>query len=373
MLTVSSCLIATSRQVWAITQQAASERRLARGGKVIVRNRSGRITITGWERETVQATATGTHRAEAVSVRITEATSPAEALLITPETGSGRINLEVKVPHYAGVELVTSSGDVEVTDFNGPIAVDSGSGSVNVNHVDSLEVRARSGDVIVNNVSGQATLANVSGDIIAKSIKGDLTAQVRSGNVRVEDVVGLLNITITNGGLTVQNAGSDVRVASISGDITVQCAKGSVEANTTSGSITLTGIDGDVKANTTSQDIMWTGALHSGGRYHMKSLSGEVRMVIQADSPSFTATLASYSGEIETDFPLKLETPFQRGSIGRRITGHYNVEGNVKEKVEASVGQSAGRAQITLESFSKAVVLKRAATIAAKNCWKEQR
>ena len=348
--------MATSWQADAIAQQAASERRLARGGKVIVRNRSGRITVTGWDRDTVAAKATSTNRAEEVAVRITEATSPHGALLITPETGSGKVHLEVKLPRHAEVEVVSSHGDVEAADLNGPVAVDSGSGSVSVNRVNSLEVRARSGDLVVNNVGGQATLAMGSGDLVAKGIKGNLTVRVRSGDVRVEDIGGLINIAVTSGDLTAQHVGGDVRVVSISGDITVECAKGRVEANTTSGSITLTGIDGDVDANTTSRDILWTGTLRPGGRYNMKSLSGEVRMVIQADAPGFTATLASYSGEIETDFPLKLETPFQRGSIGRRIIGRYGD------------GRGDGRAQITLNSFSKAVVLSRAAPGAAKNC-----
>ena len=359
-LTAISCLMATRWQAKAIAQQTASEQRLSDGGKVTVRNRSGRITVTGWDRDTVQATATSTDRAEAVSVRIIEAASPTGALLITPETKSGKVHLEVKLPRHAGVELVSSSGDVEATDLSGPLAVDSGSGSVNVNRVDSLEVRARSGDLVVNNVGGRATLAIGSGDILARRIKGDLTAKVRSGDVRVEDLGGMLNIALTSGELSAQNVGGDVRVVSINGDITVECVKGRVDANTTSGSIILTGIDGDVAANTTSKDIIWTGTLRPGGRYHMKSLSGEVRMVIPADAPSFTATLASYSGEIETDFPLKLETPFQRGSVGRRIIGRYSAG--------RDIGRADERAQITLESFSKAVVLSRAAKVAAKNC-----
>jgi len=62
-------------------------------------------------------------------------------------------------------------------------------------------------------------------------------------------------------------------------------------------------------------------------------------MAIQPDAPGFTATLASYSGEMETDFPLRLEGPYSK--VNRKVTGRFG----------------DGGADITLDSFSSTVTL----------------
>ncbi len=61
-------------------------------------------------------------------------------------------------------------------------------------------------------------------------------------------------------------------------------------------------------------------------------------MAIQPDPPGFTATLITYSGEIETDFPLTVNTPLS-GPINRRIVGTYK----------------DGQTLVTLDSFSGTV------------------
>jgi len=116
--------------------------------------------------------------------------------------------------------------------------------------------------------------------------------------------------------------------------------------------MSLTGIGDDVEANTTSGDVSYSGKMRAGGRYRMKSTSGQVHMIIPADSPGFTATLSSYSGEIETDFPLNIESPLQRGPINRRIIGRYG----------------DGQAQIVLDSFSQGVKLGKASAEALQGC-----
>src|SRR5918998_2556013 len=45
--------------------------KLERGSKVAVSNRYGRITVTGWDRDTVEATATGPKGPEAVQLDMT--------------------------------------------------------------------------------------------------------------------------------------------------------------------------------------------------------------------------------------------------------------------------------------------------------------
>jgi DUF4097 and DUF4098 domain-containing protein YvlB len=112
------------------------------------------------------------------------------------------------------------------------------------------------------------------------------------------------------------------------------------------------GINGDVEANTGSGEVTFRGPIRADGRYRLKSLSGEVEMVIQENPPGFTATLVTYNGEVETVFPLKLKSPLKGSWINRRIEGEYG----------------DGQARLALDSFNGAVRILKLGAESAKEC-----
>ena len=309
--------------------------KLIRGGKVAISARSGRIAVTGWDRDVVQATAMGDNGPVPIETQTTGDPAHPRLLLVVTRRNLRDARLDVKVPRYADVETLEGyRGDIEVSDVEGNTLIGAGNGDVIISRVGALKVSRRSGDVTV------------------REAKGDVTARSFHGDVVVANVTGLVDVAATNGDLRVNNAGGDVRANSATGDIEVRCAKGRAEVSSASGSITLIGIGGDADASTASGVVIFRGAIRVGGSYRLKSLSGDVAMTIQADTPGFTATLTTYSGEIETQFPLKVESPVQGGPINRRITGVF---GN-------------GQAKLSLDSFSGIVKIVKATAGALKEC-----
>ena len=310
--------------------------KLVRGGKVSISSRSGQIVVSGWDRDVVEASATGDSGPVPIETQTTgDPSRPRLLLTVSPRRYGRDAKLDVKVPRYADVETLEGyRGDIEVADVDGATLINAGNGDVKITRVGSLKVSRRSGDVTV------------------REVKGDLTARSFNGDVVAENVGGLVDVAATNGDLRVHNAGGDVRANSATGDIEVRCAKGRAEASSASGSITLIGVGGDVDASTASADVIFRGLIRAGGSYRLKSLSGDVSMTIQPDVAGFTATLTTYSGGIDTDFPLKVESPVQGGPINRRITGTY---GN-------------GQAKLALDSFSGTVRIAKGTAAALKEC-----
>lgn len=309
--------------------------KLAQGGKVAISSRSGHIAVTGWDREIVQATAVGDNGPVPIETQSTGDPSHPRLLLVVARRNLRDAKVDVKVPRYADVETLEGyRGDIEVSDVDGATLIGAGNGDVIVTRVGSLKVSRRSGDVTI------------------REVKGDVTARSYNGDVVVANVTGMVDVAATNGDLRVNNTGGDVRANSATGDIEVRCAKGRAEASSASGSITLIGIGVDVDASTASGEVTFKGAIRVGGSYRLKSLTGLVSMTIQADAPGFTATLTTYSGEIDTEFPLKVESPVQGGPINRRITGVF---GN-------------GQAKLSLDSFSGTVKIAKATAAALKDC-----
>ena len=104
--------------------------------------------------------------------------------------------------------------------------------------------------------------------------------------------------------------------------------------------ITLTNIDGDLDAIATNSNVRLTGNLREGARYFLKSMSGNVEMVLPANPRGFTSTLSSYRGTIENGFKLSNEQTISN-SENRRVMGRF---GN-------------GKAQVILDSFDGLVRL----------------
>lgn len=367
----------------------AGGQKLSRGGRIRVENPSGPITVEGWDQDTVQAIVEGSDRQSSVSVQEIRQ----DLLSITPDfhghPHGGEVHLVIRMPRAAGIQyLNTGQGAVEVTNIEGPVNVNSRNGSLKINSVGSLnaftangqiEVRSVSGDakvqtssgevtvvgatgkvniqtanggveasntgplsihtssgaITARNIAGSATLESANGDISVRQATGDVIAKVTSGDFQAEDIRGVITLAIASGDVTIANTGSDVKVSSISSDIDLKCAKGAVDLSSVSGSIVMAGVGGDVSAMSTSGDVKLSATIRPHGHYKLKSASGEVTLLIQGDS-GFTATLSSYTGEIETDFPLKLDTPLERGPVNRRIIGRYG----------------DGEADLTLDSFS---------------------
>jgi hypothetical protein len=238
------------------------------------------------------------------------------------------VNLEVKVPRYAEIDVISvSRSNVEVTNVETPIVISGDKSNVKLSGVGAAEVKTSSGDVVIENAAG------------------------------------LVDVITASGAIRVRNAG-DVRALSISGPIEIQCARGRVDVSTTDGPIKLVGVGGDVDATTTNSEVRFTGAIREDGRYHLKSMSGYVEMTLPPNPMGFTAALSSYKGMVSTGFLLKtklkmkqpLEVDASSASIpppfSRRLIGLY---GN-------------GQAQITLDSFDGVVLLSKGAPGAIKTC-----
>ena len=338
--------------------------RLARGGKVALGNKTtGRIVATGWDKDYIEAVATSERGAEHVRASSVEGPSgqvvtlkadyltqawPSVPPIVAPSAtpappgtapapapsmarGGGKevprpapsvmaeiggvirshnvpdeVHLEVKLPRYAEIELITvNRSEVEITGLTTPVAVSGKRSAIRLKGVGAVEVR-----------TGR-------------------------GPVEVDGAVGLVDVVTTEGPVSIRNVRGDVRAVSLSGGVEVRCVRGRVNVGNTEGRIVLAGVDGDVDATTVNSDVVFDGWIREEGRYHLKSMAGAVEMGLRRNAPGFTALLSSYRGSVESDFKLNSKQP--KDSSGHRLLGRHG----------------DGRAQITLDSFDGRVKLSR--------------
>jgi hypothetical protein len=289
--------------------------RLARGGKVELDNRTtGRIVVTGWDHDYIEAEATSERGAEHVVARSDVGLNGQRVGLTADykdETWLPRlvapdeVHLLVKLPRYAELDLISvNRSEVEVTGVTTPVAVSGKRSAIRLRDVGAVEVRNE------------------------------------RGAVEVDGAAGLVDVVTSSGPVRVRNVRGDVRVISLSGEAEIGCVRGRVNVSNTEGAVALLDVDGDVDATTVNSVIRFAGPLRPEGRYHLKSMSGDVEMGVRRSPPGFTALLSSYRGSVDSDFALDSRQQPKDSPGTRRFSRHGD-----------------GRAQITLDSFDGRVRL----------------
>ncbi|MFI4970425.1 MAG: DUF4097 family beta strand repeat-containing protein [Lysobacterales bacterium] len=148
------------------------------------------------------------------------------------------VELHVRVPAAAAIDIKGSSGDAEVRNV-ASVALDTSSGDLRVDKVaGALTVEVSSGDVSGSDVGSVDVRSTSSGDISLRDVRGDVeVARSGSGDLRFDNVGGSVRIGNVGSGdvsanhvdrdVTVDSIGSgDVGVGDVGGNFTVR-AKGS--------------------------------------------------------------------------------------------------------------------------------------------------
>ena len=187
-------------------------------------------------------------------------------------------------------------------------------------------------------VSARAT----SGDISISGTKGGVEARTQSGDLTVEDVGDMVDLGSLSGDIAARGLTGSVDVNTVSGDLTMSDVKGDVEATSVSGDIDLRNITARyVRAKSTSGDVNYDGAVDSTGRYELGSHSGSVYLTVPQNTGALL-TVSTYSGSIDSDFPITLKP----GDHGIGTSKRFTFE----------IGK--GDARISAESFNGDITIR---------------
>jgi DUF4097 and DUF4098 domain-containing protein YvlB len=138
------------------------------------------------------------------------------------------VELRIKAPHGADVQVSAASADIEARGRFGDVAIE-----------------AASGDVSLERVDGDAKVQTANGDIEVEWIGGTGKLQAASGDISVGEAAGSLKVSTASG---------DQEIGSVaSGEIALQTASGDIEVGVKQG--TKVFIDARSMSGDTSSDL----------------------------------------------------------------------------------------------------------------------
>lgn len=175
---------------------------------------------------------------------------------------------------------------------------------------------------------------SVSGNVAVTGIRGDLALGTISGNVVVRDAGRRVSAQSISGNVELVSAQEDavVELSSTSGNVTARrLSVRRVEMGSVSGSIHASELQCETAAlHTMSGNVEYSGSLTAGGRYEFRTHSGDVRLIF-AQGVGFELEASTYSGEVRTGLPLRMEG--QTRGRHRTVRGTH---GDGRARVEAS-------------------------------------
>lgn len=252
-----------------------------RRGVVTLSAGGGEIIVNAWNQDhiRVRAASEGTFRLDA---------TPARVALEMTRGRSSDTRFEVTVPVGVRVSARTSNGDITITGTRGGVDAVTQNGDLRVSDVaEMIDLRTMSGDIVARGLTGNVEINTVNGDIAASEVRGDVEVSSVSGDVELRGVVARF-----------------------------------------------------IRARSTSGDLSYEGSVDPTGRYEFASHSGGVYLTIPRTTGALF-TVATYSGSIESDFPITLK-PGEHGVGTQRFT--------------FEIGK--GDARISAESFSGDVTIR---------------
>jgi DUF4097 and DUF4098 domain-containing protein YvlB len=227
---------------------------------------SGDITVHSWDRNEVRA-----RISDGVQIDLTRLdqgkTPTATELKLTVQgrhspRGASCLPLgdvELTVPRGAGVKLQTSNGEISVTEVAGVTAT------------------SQSGTITLEKVHGEVDLNTIGGEISVRNSTGTFKLHTVGGSIDARD-------------LGPANAGDSVEAGSVGGDVTLDRIQHQ-----------------RLKLNTVGGEVTYAGPLSRGGHYSFQTISGQVRLLLPANSSFRVKGTLGVGGELSGDFNIKVE------------------------------------------------------------------
>ena len=157
-----------------------------------------------------------------------------------------RVDIEIKVPRTADLDLHTGDGNVEVQGVQGSILLRSGDGNLRLADLQgTLKAETGDGNIDMRNVRGELTLHTGDGHIDVDGIDGSFRAETGDGRVRVSGRFDVLDLKTGDGGIEAVAAegsklDSNWRLNTGDGNLTLRVPStiaADVELHTSDGSI----------------------------------------------------------------------------------------------------------------------------------------
>ena len=156
-------------------------------------------------------------------------------------------------------------------------------------------------------------LGGVENEITVDGVGGDIDAQSVDGDITIRGAGGAVSINTVEGDVILEGGRGEVKITGVEGDIHVTGAQGEIAVETVDGDVTLEGIESSsVDVSTVDGDVDYGGTLRDGGTYRFTSHDGDLTLRVPAGINA-TFSVATWDGSFEADPAFRVQLSKTQG------------------------------------------------------------
>lgn len=150
-------------------------------------------------------------------------------------------SLALQISHGAGSAEFLGVGPLRISDGSGDIKIEDSSGDAEISDGSgNITVRGVSGNVVVRDGSGHVSVGDVTGRVEIKDGSGDVSIAQVSQDVSVSDGSGEINIENLDSGVSISDASGDIRIRGVGGDVEIEGdSSGDISVSDVGGNLTV--------------------------------------------------------------------------------------------------------------------------------------
>ncbi len=196
-----------------------------------------------------------------------------------------RLRFEVSLPSNYNAHILTSGGDITLSNLNGEISLHSSGGDINISNTTSnLTATTSGGDIKSENNTGPMKLQTSGGNVTCTSFNGNLNASTSGGDISLNGKDSQIDASTSGGEINLtylgENKGIDLSTSGGSIKLSLPANfNARADMRTTGGSISCAFGANNAKEISGSKFI---GDINSGGNpLHVETSGGDIDVVKQ--------------------------------------------------------------------------------------------
>jgi DUF4097 and DUF4098 domain-containing protein YvlB len=256
----------------------------------------GNIEIEGWNRPEVQLTYVLRERNSDFFWETTRMDGKLTLIGDEEENHKHGLNMKVKMPYQANLELYTSGGNVGLVNLEGKISGRTMGGNFQFSELyGELEFTTMGGNVSGSKANLVGWVKTMGGNMNFQDVVGLINSETMGGNINLENKDSFdnpeffdspLELKTMGGNVNANQAPAGAKISTMGGNINVAEARNFVDADTKGGNITVDYLDGWLKAHTLGGNVTVKMAenLTTGNHdIEISSKGGDIKIFLPSD------------------------------------------------------------------------------------------
>ncbi|MDE0672870.1 MAG: DUF4097 family beta strand repeat-containing protein [Caldilineaceae bacterium] len=250
----------------------------------------------------------------------------------------GKVDLRVRMPTQANMEIRTNIGNIDARQLIGESELRTIAGNISVaDSQGEFDLETEIGGISAHQIVGEFELRTTAGDISVADGQGEFTLETEIGGISARQIVGEFELRTTAGDISVADGRGEFDMETEIGGISAHQVVGEFELRTTAGDISVADGQGEFTLETEIGGISFSGEFTDQSDNLFSTVTGDIEVAL-VEEPNVELQASTHlAGKIH---------------LGQSVSKSISEMGISGERRNLNMTMGIGTADLSLETQS---------------------